>query len=75
MVASEPGGGGVAVTSHTYDPERQFYVAGLAQELLRGHSYILSMQFVAHLQSHLKGFFRVQYKDEAGNERWVLTTV
>ncbi|XP_071514305.1 aminopeptidase Ey-like [Panulirus ornatus] len=70
-----PGERTVAVTSHAYDPERQFYVAGLAQPLQPGKNYILSMEFVAHLNDHLNGFFKLSYRDVAGIERWAAMTI
>ncbi|XP_042228344.1 aminopeptidase N-like [Homarus americanus] len=63
------------ITHHTYDQERQFYIASLSEPLEAGTSYVLTMAFLAHLNTQLNGFYKSQYKDEDGTDRWVAATL
>lgn len=67
-------GPGVRITKHTYDHEKEFYIAHLGQSLMKGKKYILSMDFEGYLNDELRGFYRSSYKDETDTERWMAVT-
>ena len=51
----------VVVSSHTYDPEKEWYVAHLANQLQVNDTVVLSMRFTGFLNDKLKGFYRSTY--------------
>lgn len=67
-------GPGLMISRHLYDNERQFYTAILNKELRPGEKYVLAMDFVGYLNDQLRGFYRSQYKDAQGQEKWIAVT-
>ncbi|XP_063596362.1 aminopeptidase N-like isoform X2 [Penaeus indicus] len=67
-------GPGVGITKHSYDNERQFYIAELGEDLVVGEKYVLSMEFEGYLNDQLHGFYRSTYKAEDGSDRLIAST-
>lgn len=67
-------GPGIGINKHSYDNERQFYVAELGEELEVGKKYVLSMDFEGYLNDQLHGFYRSTYKAEDGSDRLIAST-
>ncbi|XP_047482307.1 aminopeptidase N-like isoform X1 [Penaeus chinensis] len=67
-------GPGVGITKHSYDNERQFYIAELGEDLVVGQKYVLSMEFEGYLNDQLHGFYRSTYKAEDGSDRLIAST-
>ncbi|XP_042889263.1 aminopeptidase N-like [Penaeus japonicus] len=67
-------GPGLTIAKHSYDNERQFYVAELESELEVGKKYVLSMEFEGYLNDKLHGFYRSTYKAEDGSDRLIAST-
>ena len=65
----DPLGPGITITQHTYDHDRQFYIASLAEDLVVGEQYVLSMEFEGYLNAHLAGFYRSSYTDINGTTK------
>ena len=53
----------VPIVKHSYDLEREFYIAHLSQPLKPGNKYQIKIDYVAKLNDNLKGFYRSVYKD------------
>jgi len=62
------------IVKHSYDKDREFYVAELGGQLAKGSSYTLAMRFRGYLNDQLKGFYRSSYDDEQGNKVMLATT-
>nr|XP_045582294.1 aminopeptidase N-like isoform X1 [Procambarus clarkii] len=75
MSSDDPLRRGPVILRHTYDPVRQFYVASLAEPLEVGKKYVLSMAFLGHLNAQRKGFFKSNYQDADGTNRWMAATM
>ena len=48
----------VAILGHEYDIDREFYKIHLAQKLLSGSDYVVSIPFLSILNDDLSGFYR-----------------
>lgn len=68
IAKGSPLGTTVSILRHEYLPDLEFYVANLAEELTVGETYIISMEFVGHLNDNLLGFYRSVYKNEEGQD-------
>ena len=63
-------GEGVTINSQTYDPESNFYIAHLDENLEAGTNYVLSMDFEGYLNDQLAGFYRSTYTAPDGSTRY-----
>ncbi|XP_018579251.1 aminopeptidase N isoform X2 [Anoplophora glabripennis] len=52
----------------------QKYRIHLNEQLKKGEEYQLDMKFNGELNKHLQGFYRSQYNDRLGNERYTAST-
>ena len=63
----------IPILKHAYDKDREFYIAHLSKALTPGHTYKITINYVAHLNDNLKGFYRSVYKDlKTGADEYVL---
>ena len=53
----------LGVLKHSFDKDREFYIAKLNTKLIEGNNYTIKMDFVAKLGDNLKGFYRSSYTD------------
>lgn len=67
-------GPGIGINKHSYDNERQFYIAELGEDLEAGKKYVISMEFEGYLNDQLHGFYRSTYKTEDGSDRLLAST-
>ncbi|GIY37859.1 uncharacterized protein CEXT_664431 [Caerostris extrusa] len=58
-----------SLKSVSEDKERQFFILHLGGELVAGHHYEVSMEYVGSLNDQLAGFYRSSYKDPQGETR------
>ncbi|XP_050685905.1 aminopeptidase N-like isoform X1 [Eriocheir sinensis] len=61
----------IVVSKQEYDPEREFYIATLEEELEVNHLIDISMSFTGLLNDQLKGFYRSSYLSSEGDTRWL----
>merc|ERR1719376_197747 len=61
------------ISSHSYDNLREWYVLSLSSPLERGN-YTVALSFWGLLNDKLKGFYRSQYTDAAGEVTRLATT-
>ncbi|XP_069977545.1 aminopeptidase N-like [Penaeus vannamei] len=64
----------VGIKRHHYDPVRQFYVAHMDEELIKGERYTLQMEFLGYLNDQLRGFYRSTYRDDDGTTKYLAVT-
>ncbi|CAL4093881.1 unnamed protein product, partial [Meganyctiphanes norvegica] len=64
----------IDISSHTYDSQREFYIANLAESLIPGQNYTIKMNFTGLLNDQLRGFYRSIYTNEADEEIWLAVT-
>lgn len=62
---------GLTITEHLYDNEEHTYTAKLAEELVEGKEYVLSMEFEGYLNDKLKGFYRSSYTDDTDTTKYL----
>ncbi|XP_068202064.1 aminopeptidase N-like [Palaemon carinicauda] len=67
-------GNEVAITKHTYDPIREFYVGYLEKEISAGETIQLEMSFEGYLNDQMRGFYRSSYVDESGKTVYLAGT-
>ncbi|XP_047471492.1 aminopeptidase N-like [Penaeus chinensis] len=65
----------VGIMSQNYDPVRQFYVARTEEELTKGETYTLQMEFLGYLNDQLRGFYRSTYKDNNGEMKYLAVSM
>ncbi|XP_037790240.1 aminopeptidase N-like [Penaeus monodon] len=65
----------VGIKSQHYDPVRQFYVAQMEEELMKGERYTLQMEFLGYLSDQLRGFYRSSYKDNNGEIKYLAVSM
>ena len=53
----------ISITEHTYDQEREFYIAKLSQKLQKGTKYKIFINFTGKLGNNNFGFYYSVYKD------------
>ncbi|XP_018019814.1 aminopeptidase N [Hyalella azteca] len=70
----KPNGQPIAIVEHSYDADRDFYTATLAEPLTAGRQYLLLMEYEGYLNDQLVGFYRSQYKRDDGSEVWAAVT-
>ncbi len=63
----------LTVAEVTFEPENDFVVIHLGDELVPGEEYQVSIRFVATLNDQLLGFYRSKYEHQ-GSERSGLKT-
>ncbi len=56
-------GKNIPIVKHSYDLDREFYIAHLGQTLKPGNEYVIKIDYVANLNDNLKGFYRSVYKN------------
>ena len=60
------------VIGHGYDAPREFYIIYLADDLIAGSTYKISIDFLANLNDDLSGFYRSSYYDcESGTTKFM----
>ncbi|XP_066970347.1 aminopeptidase N-like [Macrobrachium rosenbergii] len=67
-------GNQVAITEHTYDPTREFYVGHLEKKISAGESITLEMSFQAYLNDQMRGFYRSSYLNANGSTVYLAGT-
>ena len=58
--------GNVSIKGYEFDEDREFYITKLNTPIVKGKFYRISMDFVSSLNDNLKGFYRSNFKNEAG---------
>ena len=58
--------GNVSIKEYEFDKDREFYITKLKKPIVKGKFYRISMDFVSSLNDNLKGFYRSNFKNEAG---------
>ena len=58
--------GGINVTKHQFDRDREFYIIHLSKPIVMGNLYRISMDFTSSLNDELHGFYRSSYKNIDG---------
>ena len=56
----------VSIKDYEFDADREFYITKLNTPIVKGKFYRISMEFVSSLNDNLKGFYRSNFKNEAG---------
>ena len=56
----------IGIKDHEFDEDREFYITNLNTPIVKGKFYRISMEFVSSLNDNLKGFYRSNFKTEAG---------
>nr|XP_027211530.1 glutamyl aminopeptidase-like [Penaeus vannamei] len=64
----------VGIRSQQYDPVRQFYVVQMEEELMKGQTYTLQMEFLGYLNDQLRGFYSSSYKGINGEIKYLAVT-
>ena len=59
----------IGVQSQGYDKDREFHITYIQGSIEKEKYYEISMNFVAHLNDNLKGFYRSVYKNRKTNEQ------
>ncbi|KAA0203273.1 hypothetical protein HAZT_HAZT008388 [Hyalella azteca] len=67
-LGDKPNGQPIPIVEHSYDADRDFYTATLAEPLTAGRQYLLLMEYEGYLNDQLVGFYRSQYKRDDGSE-------
>ncbi|XP_064119504.1 aminopeptidase N-like [Macrobrachium nipponense] len=67
-------GNQVAITEHTYDPIREFYVGHLEEKITGGENITLEMSFQAYLNDQMRGFYRSSYVNSTGSKVYLAGT-
>ena len=57
-------GKSISITEHEYDIERDFYIARLSENLIKGTKYQISINYTAKLKDNNFGFYQSVYKDQ-----------
>ncbi|XP_063609324.1 aminopeptidase N-like [Penaeus indicus] len=65
----------IGIKSQHYDPVRQFYVAQMEEEMMKGERYTLQMEFLGCLNDQLRGFYRSSYKDSNGEIKYLAVSM
>ncbi|XP_018019816.1 aminopeptidase N [Hyalella azteca] len=71
---NKPNGQPIPIVEHSYDADRDFYIATLAEPLTAGRQYLLLMEYEGYLNDLLVGFYRSQYKRDDGTDAWLAVT-
>nr|XP_053634367.1 aminopeptidase N-like [Cherax quadricarinatus] len=71
VVAEDTLGEQVKLLNQTFDPLLQLYTAYLEKSLLPTTTYKFHMEFQGYLNDKLVGFYRSEYTDAQGNNRWL----
>ena len=61
----------VPVVRLVHDVEREFLVVALAEPVVAGHNYSVTVSFTGTLNDKLAGFYRSSYRTSKGEKRWV----
>ncbi|KAF0311370.1 Aminopeptidase N [Amphibalanus amphitrite] len=64
----------VPVVRLVHDVEREFLVVVLAEPVVPGHNYSVSVRFSGTLNDKLAGFYRSSYTTAEGEKRWMAVT-
>lgn len=64
MMLNDPDKREVMVERVEEDPERQFLLIHLTEELVQGSYYSLSIKFIGLLGDQQRGFFRMAYQED-----------